>query len=397
LVANQEYTGPPVSDHSSHRQPVLRSVGENVVQPGGPIDCDVHPTVPDLAALLPYLDEFWRESVRRRGLDELNTISYPTRSPLSARADWRDSAGKAATSPAALAAQALAPFNTSRAILNCLYGAQSLFSEDMGAAFARAINDWIAREWLDSDQRLRASIIVPMQNAELAVDEINRLAPDHRFVQVMLLAGAELPLGRRQNWPIYAAAERHGLPVGIHAGSTYRHPVTPVGWPSYYTEDYVNQAPAMQAQLTSLVAEGVFARHPTLTVVLMESGVTWLPAYLWRLTKFWKGLRTEIPWVGDPPASIVRERVRLTLQPFDGPPDTTTVMRVMDHLGSDEVLLFSTDYPHWQFDGADVLPPGLDPHLARKIMAENPMRTYPRLQQTAHSISPAQHGEESVA
>ena len=110
---------------------------------------------------------------------------------------------------------------------------QATFSEDLGAAMARAVNDWIAREWLDRDPRLRASIVVPQQNAELAVEEIERCAADQRFVQVLLLVSGELPLGRRQNWPIYAAAERHGLPIGIHAGSTYRHPNTPVGWPSY--------------------------------------------------------------------------------------------------------------------------------------------------------------------
>jgi predicted TIM-barrel fold metal-dependent hydrolase len=366
------------------------------MQESATIDCDIHPSVPSLSALMPYLDDLWRDTVVRRGMDELNTISYPSRSPLTVRADWRDDAGKAATTPHALATQALEPFGTRLAICNCLYGAQALFSEDMGAAFARAINDWIAREWLDRDDRLRASIVVPMQNPELAVDEINRVAPDHRFVQVLLLAGADHPLGKRHWWPIYAAAERLGLPVGIHAGSTYRHPVTPVGWPSYYTEDYVNQAPSMQTQLTSMVAEGVFTRHPGLTVVLMESGVTWLPAYLWRLTKFWKGLRAEIPWVSDPPSSIVRERVRLTLQPFDGPPDVATVMRVMEHIGSDEVLLFSTDYPHWQFDRLDAIPAGLDPGLARKIMAENPLRTYPRLQQTIRP-GPGAGREETVA
>ena len=95
---------------------------------------------------------------------------------------------------------------------------QAQFSEDLGVAFARALNDWIAQEWLDRDARLRASIVVPMQNAEYAVDEINRCAPDRRFVQVMLLVGSENTLGRRQYWPIYAAAERHGLPIGIHAG-----------------------------------------------------------------------------------------------------------------------------------------------------------------------------------
>ena len=173
----------------------------------------------------------------------------------------------------------------------------------------------------------------------------------------------------------------HGLPIGIHAGSTYRHPVTPVGWPSYYTEDYVNQAPGFQSQLTSLMSEGVFAKFPDLTVVLMESGVSWLPAYLWRLTKFWKGLRNEIPWVSDPPASIVRDRVRMTLQPFDAPLDDGGVVRLMEHIGSDEILLFSTDYPHWQFDGRDVLPAGMDKALAAKIMADNPLKTYPRLKQ----------------
>jgi predicted TIM-barrel fold metal-dependent hydrolase len=199
---------------------------------------------------------------------------------------------------------------------------------------------------------------------------------------VMLLASGELPLGRRQNWPIYAVAERHGLPIGIHAGSTYRHPNTPVGWSSYLSEEYINQAGAFQTQLTSLVTEGVFAKFPELTVVLMESGVTWLPGYLWRLTKFWRGLRHEVPWVADPPATIVRERVRLTLQPFDGPPDPATISRFMEHMGSDELLLFSTDYPHWQFEGTAAIPEGLDPALAQKIMVDNPLRTYARLRET---------------
>jgi predicted TIM-barrel fold metal-dependent hydrolase len=347
-----------------------------------PIDCDVHPTVPSLSALLPYLDDVWRDNVVRRGLDELVTISYPTTNPLTFRSDWRDQTGKAGSSVAALGTQALDPFGTGIAICNCLYGAQALFSEDLGVAFARAINDWIAREWLDRDARLRASIVVPTQNAERAVDEIERCAADRRFVQILLLVGSELPLGRRQNWPIYSAAERLGLPIGVHAGSTYRHPVTPVGWTSYYTEDYVNQAPAFQSQLTSLVAEGVFAKFPNLTVVLMESGVSWLPAYLWRLTKFWKGLRSEIPWVSDPPATIVRERVRLTTQPFDAPDDPDGIERLMDHMGSDEMLLFATDYPHWQFEGNQALPQGLSPSLRQKIMAENPLRTYVRLRET---------------
>jgi hypothetical protein len=122
------------------------------------IDCDVHPTVPGMKTLLPYLDAHWREAVVRRGIDDLNTISYPTINPLTFRADWRDETGRTATSVEMLARQALDPFGTSIAICNCLWGAQAAFSEDLGAAMARAVNDWIATEWLDRDPRLRASI-----------------------------------------------------------------------------------------------------------------------------------------------------------------------------------------------------------------------------------------------
>ncbi len=273
-------------------------------------------------------------------------------------------------------------FSSGYGICNCLYGVQLLHSEDMAAAFARAVNDWMAAEWLDKEPRLRASIVVPDQNVALAVAEIDHRAADRRFVQVLLLVSADRPLGNRMYWPIYEAAARHGLPIGIHAGSNYRHAPISAGWPSYYTETYIGQATAFQSQLLSLVCEGVFVKFPALKFVFLESGVTWLPAFLWRLTKFWHGLRMEVPWVDRAPSEMVRDHIRLTLQPFDAPPDAATLEKIIDHLGSDDLLLYSTDYPHWNFDGADPLPAGISPALARKMMVDNPRATYPRLMET---------------
>ena len=76
---------------------------------------------------------------------------------------------------------------------------------------------------------------------------------------------------------------------------------------------------------------------------------------------------------------IVRSNVRFSLQPVDAPPDAGTLDRIFDQMQSDELVLFSTDYPHWQFDGNDVLPDGLPPDLVRKIMIDNPHATYGRL------------------
>ncbi len=340
------------------------------------IDCDVHPMVPGMRALVPYLEDFWADSVEERGITSLESISYPPNAPLSVRADFRGAEHRAATTVGELQAQVFDRWGANFAICNCLYGVQLVLNEDMARAFTRALNDWIAAEWLNRDPRLRASIVVPLQNVEYAVDEIERWADDPRFVQVLVLAMGEVPLGRRQLWPVYAAAERHGLPVGIHAGSAYRHPVTSLGWPTYYIEDYAAQAQGFQSQVASLICEGVFTKHPDLKVVLIESGVTWAPAFLWRMSKFWRGLRTEIPWLDRSPLEIFRDHFRLTVQPFDAPDSPDIVRRIIDHLDSDELLLFSSDYPHWQFERDNFLPTGIPDDLARKIMVDNPHALY---------------------
>jgi predicted TIM-barrel fold metal-dependent hydrolase len=345
----------------------------------GGVDCDLHPALPHLTSLLPYLNDYWRDQVTTRGMTDLESQSYPPHSPISARPDWRPAKGKPGASLHDLTTQALDPFGTSIGICNPLYGLQMVFSEDMADAFCRALNDWLAKEWLDKDARLRGSIVISLQSVDKAVAEIERCATDPRFVQVLMLVMGDMPLGKRAYWPIYAAAERLGLTVGIHAGSNYHNPPTSVGWGSYHIEDYVAQAQAFQTQLTSLIVEGVFAKYPRLKMVMLESGFTWLPSYLWRLHKFWRGIRMETPWVDRAPLEIVRSNIRFSLQPVDAPPDPATLNRLFDHMQSDELLLFSTDYPHWQFDGDAVLPDGMSPELVRKIMIDNPYATYARL------------------
>ena len=260
-----------------------------------------------------------------------------------------------------------------------LCGAQGTFNAYYAAAMSRAVNTWLAQEWLDRDARLRGAIVVPLQDPDRAADEIEHWAADKRFVQVLLPVMADAPLGKRQYWPIYRAAERHSLPIALHAGSMYRHPPSWSGWPSYFIEEYASNSQAFQAQLLSLVYEGVFNRFSKLKVVLLESGVSWLPSFLWRSVMTWRSLRMEVPWVDRSPADILREHVCLTTQPFDAPPDGAGLQALLEQIGSDSMLLFATDYPHWQFNGNEALPAGLSPSLVRKIAFDNPLACYARL------------------
>jgi predicted TIM-barrel fold metal-dependent hydrolase len=350
----------------------------------GGIDCDVHPALPGMAALLPYLDDYWREQVTIRGIDGFDLASFPYRIPAHGRADWRPATGKPGQHLADLQTQVLDAFGSSMAILNPLWCVQAVHNDFFAAALARAVNDWLAAEWLDWDARLRGAITVSTQNAELAVDEIERRAGDRRFVAVLMLAMGEAPLGRRQFWPIYRAAERHGLSIAVHAGSIYRHATTSNGWPSTHLEDYVANAQGFQADLLSLVYEGVFREFPALRVVCLESGFTWLPNFFWRTNKTWRGVRAEVPWVDRPPAEILRAHVRFTLQPADAPPVAGDLARVLEMIGRDDMIVFSTDYPHWQFDGADPFPAGFPEALKPLVLRDNVLAAYPRLQEAPH-------------
>ena len=98
----------------------------------------------------------------------------------------------------------------------------------------------------------------------------------------------------------HIAALRELVPLGVEGAI--------VGKALYAGAFTLAEAQAFQAQTLSLIYEGVFGKYPGLTVVLMESGVSWLPAFMWRANKTWRGVRVEVPWVEREPAAIIRER-----------------------------------------------------------------------------------------
>ncbi len=323
------------------------------------VDCDIHNSVPP-GGLEPYLPARWRRHLTEYGSRIAHGLAsgyvYPKGAADAARHDaWPPEGGPPGSSLPFMRAQLLDPLGIGIGILNCLHRAGQELNLDLASAEAAAVNDWQVARWLDPEPRLRASIVVNWEDPEAAAAEIERASELHPgFVQVLLLARTREPLGRRRYWPIYQAAERFGLPVGIHFGGIGGHPVTGSGWPSFYLEDHTAMAQAFQSQLTSLVFEGVLARFPDLRFVLIEGGVAWLPSLLWRMDRLWRRLGSEVPHVVKPPSEYVRESFRLTTQPIEEPGRARDFATVVEQLGDRRMLMFATDYPHWDFDDPSV-------------------------------------------
>src|SRR4051812_15423217 len=115
----------------------------------GGVDCDVHPAVPHLTSLLPYMNDYWRDQVTTRGMTDLISQSYPPNSPISSRPDWRPAKGKPGSSLADMQAQALDRFGISYAICNPLFGEQMAFSEAMAGGFWQELDGLVGQKWPD--------------------------------------------------------------------------------------------------------------------------------------------------------------------------------------------------------------------------------------------------------
>ena len=186
-------------------------------------------------------------------------------------------------------------WNLEYGILNCAYRVQSVHNPDLAEAIAQAVNDWQIEHWLDPEPRLRASLVIPSQLPDLAAKEIDRVGDHPGFVQAILPVRSRIPYGNRIHHPIYEAAVRKNLAIGINYGGAPGTQPSATGWPSTFIEEYSGMTQVFQAQVISLVAEGVFDQFPELRVVLIESGFTWLPAVMWRIDKEWRGPPKQYP------------------------------------------------------------------------------------------------------
>ncbi len=318
------------------------------------IDCDIHPQFGSKDEILPFLPERWQEYMKTYGglyrQALADTLSHPRMAPDVARNDAWPPKGPPGSDLAFMQAQHLDANNVEFGMLMPLNrGPGNQRNLDFGAALAHAVNGWQLHYWIRPEPRLRASIVIAHDDASAAIAEIELRAKDKSFVQIMMPPHSIEPLGRRKYWPIYEAAQAHNLPIALHVSGVNGYASTGSGSPSYYIEEHHTNVRGMQSLITSMVLEGVFEHFPKLRIVLVEGGLAWAPALKWRLDKHFMRFRSEVPHLKRLPSEYVREHFWFTTQPLDEADRDQDLAEVLELIGCDRVM-FSTDYPHWDFD-----------------------------------------------
>jgi predicted TIM-barrel fold metal-dependent hydrolase len=348
------------------------------------IDVDLHHQIIDWGAVAPFVDPGLRWRVSRKGGPPLARHGFRKigagfgDAPLPPEADGK--ASHPAADPRWVKERYLDGRGVDLAILtgnHLSLGVQP--NADLASAVASGINDWTLDAWVRPFDCYKGSILVAQQDPRQAVDEIDRLGGHPGMVQVLMSSAGEAPLGRRAYHPIYEACVRHGLPLALHIGGEgagTSSPSMPVGHPSTYFEWYGALPQSYMAHITSMVTEGVFERYPDLRVVLYEGGVFWLPHLMWRFDKNWKAQRSETPWVKRPPSSYVLGHFYSTTYPLEAAPDPRYLRETLEMVQADRTLLFSSNYPNWEFGDPFEMIRDVPSSLRRRVMVENALSVY---------------------
>lgn len=340
------------------------------------IDCDIHQRSKGPQELFPYLPRVYQERIRLHDTGLSQRVGYPNGGDRGYRSDaWPDDGSPPCSDLELLQRQHLDPYQVEFGIL---LGQEyrpipTLPDIDYATALARAYNDWLLEHWLARDARLKGAAIVATQDPKLAAQEIERVGPHPDIVGVLVPNGARFPYGQRYYDPIFDACVALDVPFMLHTGSEgagMNGQPTPVGYPSYYIELRQGRALGYQSHLASMVFEGLFERYPTLRVVFVEGGFSWLPTFLWRLDADWKALGRETPWVKRAPSEYVFEHCRFTSQPMESPDDPRRLLAVFEWAEAERTLMFASDYPHFDFDAPDTSLPPLPEPLRGRVFSE---------------------------
>jgi len=167
---------------------------------------------------------------------------------------------------------------------------------------------------------------------------------------MFLAARVEMPLWEDAWRPFWEAAAETGLPIGFHLGGGLRT----VAFSGPKASNAGNMGVRvscstlqMDEALAAVVFSGALERHPTLKIVLAETGIGWLPYMFERMDdSYRKFLDAEEYWrthgglaLTMSPTSYCRRQVWSTFQ------TDHAGLRMLDVLG-DERVMWASDYPH---------------------------------------------------
>lgn len=319
------------------------------------VDLDFH-LVESEEELVPYLESPFTEMLSRPGIAETSNYNQ-TKFLLDGVGG--DIGPEVASEPDDIK-EVMADLDIDRVTLNpgLNLNLVTVHNDRYAVALASAYNEWATETVFDASEGLYGTIRISPRFPDRAVEEIQKYSDTDEVVGVMLGSpGFMNPLGHPRFDDVWAALEEAELPLLIHNSVLSLQHVMPgqfEGMNTFLEARAVGHPTSQMTTLTNLLVAGIPERFPDLNIVLMECGLGWIPYMARRLDYYYSSRRQDAPGLEKPPSEYIDDSFWFTTQPIEGTDDPSYVQQIIEWVGP-ENLMFSSDYPHSDFDYSDQL------------------------------------------
>ncbi len=241
---------------------------------------------------------------------------------------------------------------------------------------ARAYNRWLVERVLPQEDRMRTLIYLPFNDPEATYQTVKEFAGKKGVVGFTVTAVRNNGVYHNDYMKTYALIEETGLPLSFHAG---------INW-SEESMALLNRFISVHAlgfvlhnlvHMTNWVINGIPEKFPKLKTIWIESGLAWLPFLMQRLDHEYMMRMSEAPSLKRLPSEYMQEMF-YTSQPMERPKDKSILEMTFKMIKAETQLLWSSDYPHWDFDLPSVIYdlPFLSETAKRNILGGNALKLF---------------------
>jgi uncharacterized protein len=247
---------------------------------------------------------------------------------------------------------------------------------EVEVALARAYNRWLTERVLAQEPRIRSMLYLPFNDPDASFRMVQEMAGKPGVVGFMVTAARYRPVHHNSYMRTYALLEEMGLPLGFHSAYNWND----------QTISMMNRFISVHAlgfvfhnmvHMTNWIINGLPERFPKLNVIWIESGLAWLPFMMQRLDNEYMMRSSEAPALKRLPSEYIRD-MYFTSQPMERSAGLSVLETTMRMIKAETQLMYSSDYPHWDFDLPSTIYdlPFLSETAKRNILGGNAVRVF---------------------
>jgi predicted TIM-barrel fold metal-dependent hydrolase len=220
--------------------------------------------------------------------------------------------------------------------------------KEMEVDLCWAYNRWVTEKVLPESQgRFFSMLCLPFSDPDATLRQVETFGERKGVGGFMVTTVRHLPVHDNAYMKVYRAIEERDLVLSFHSAFHWGENV-------FRT---CNRFIAVHAlgfsfynilHLTNWVINGLGERFPKLPVIWVESGLAWVPFLMQRLDHEYMMRPSECPLLKKKPSEYMRD-MYYSSQPMEIQ-DRDALECTFRMIDAENRLLYSSDYPHWDFD-----------------------------------------------